>query len=150
MWSAPQMTDVIPGGSKPLITVGTSRSSASPWPSCPSSPLPHVHSTLPAAKHKPPPPRHEPVSTTIHTPLLPPNIWKGRIPALCAETTLDEMLPPPKKKRTVRLTYRGGRQSGWRRQRRARQRAALRRRRIWPRPSVDRRSGLSRPPGGVN
>uniref|UniRef100_A0A0A9H492 Uncharacterized protein n=1 Tax=Arundo donax TaxID=35708 RepID=A0A0A9H492_ARUDO len=40
------MTDVIPGASNPLSTVGTSRSSASPCPSCPSSPLPHEHSAL--------------------------------------------------------------------------------------------------------
>lgn len=48
VWSAPQVRDTISSPSKALNWVGDSLSSASPCPSCPSSPLPHEQTIFPA------------------------------------------------------------------------------------------------------
>lgn len=48
VWSDPHVIDEISASRRPLIIVGRCRSSASPWPSCPSSPRPHEHTKLSA------------------------------------------------------------------------------------------------------
>jgi len=48
VWSDPHVIDEISAPWRPLIIVGRCRSSASPWPSCPSSPRPHEHTKLSA------------------------------------------------------------------------------------------------------
>lgn len=49
VWSAPQVMDTISWPSNEVISVGNNRSSASPWPNCPSSPRPQEQATFPAA-----------------------------------------------------------------------------------------------------
>lgn len=50
VWSAPQETEETFRPSRAAISVGLCLSSASPWPSCPSSPLPHEQTELSAVE----------------------------------------------------------------------------------------------------